>query len=74
MGEIMIKHVLKGNSMTDHTQIMSRLLCFFGFHGWHYKLSEVGYVPLKGWPFGTTCQHCHKPHPRPLPINPTETP
>jgi hypothetical protein len=60
--------------MTNHKQMMSRLLCFFGFHRWRYKLSEVGYVPLKGWPFGTTCQHCHKPHPRPLPINPTETP
>lgn len=59
--------------MTDHAQIMSRLLCFFGFHKWHYKLSEVGYVPLKGWPFGTTCQHCHKPHPRPLPAPHVDT-
>lgn len=36
-------------------------------HKWHYLLSEVGYVPLHGWPLGTTCQRCGKEHPNPLP-------
>lgn len=47
--------------------MINHLLCLVGFHAWHYKLSEVGYVPLNGWPTGTTCQHCGKTHPSPLP-------
>ena len=42
------------------------LACRFGFHRWHYRLSEVGYVPLKGWPLGTSCIRCGIPHPQPL--------
>jgi hypothetical protein len=42
-------------------------LCLIGVQEWHFLLSEVGYVPLRGWPSGTTCLHCGKPHPRPLP-------
>jgi hypothetical protein len=42
------------------------LFCLFGFHQWHYLLSEVGYIPLSGWPKGTTCLKCGVPHPKPL--------
>jgi hypothetical protein len=47
--------------------MINRILCLAGIHAWHYRLSEVGYVPLRGWPIGTTCQHCGKSHPDPLP-------
>jgi hypothetical protein len=47
--------------------MINRLLCLIGVHAWHYKLSEVGYVPLNGWPAGTTCEHCGQAHPNPLP-------
>jgi hypothetical protein len=47
--------------------MINKLLCRLGFHQWHYMLSEVGYVPLKGWPKQTTCSHCGIPHPSPLP-------
>jgi hypothetical protein len=47
--------------------MINRLLCLIGVHAWHYKLSEVGYVPLNGWPAGTTCEHCGQAHQNPLP-------
>jgi hypothetical protein len=47
--------------------MFDRFLCSIGAHSWHYRLSEVGYVPLRGWPEGTTCSHCAKPYPSPLP-------
>ena len=45
-----------------------RFLCSLSFHHWHYRLSEVGYVPLRGWPTGTKCMYCGIPHPDPLPV------
>lgn len=41
--------------------------CFLLGHRWHFLLSKVGYVPLYGWPAGTTCLRCGIPHPKPLP-------
>lgn len=46
---------------------MNKILCPIGIHQWHFLLSEVDYIPLHGWPAGTKCLHCGKPHPRPLP-------
>jgi len=48
--------------------MINPFLCSLSFHHWHYLLSEVGYVPLRGWPTGTKCLYCGIPHPNPLPV------
>jgi hypothetical protein len=53
-------------------KVYDRLLCFLGFHQWSYKLSEVGYVLLDGWPLGTKCSICGKHHPRPILLHPNQ--
>ena len=45
-----------------------KFLCLIIGHAWHYRLSEVGYVPLHGWPTGTRCERCGAAHPNPLPV------
>jgi hypothetical protein len=46
------------------------IACLLFGHRWYYLLSEVGYVPLYGWPLGTRCQRCGVAHPSPLPPPP----
>ena len=42
------------------------IFCRFGMHKWHFLLSEVGWIPLRGWPVGTVCMNCGIAHPKPL--------
>ena len=53
--------------------MIGSILCRLGLHRWHYLLSEVGYIPLDGWPVGTTCERCGEAHPAPI-VPPTERP
>ena len=41
--------------------MIRKLLCFLGFHRWHYWLSEYNAVHLDGtWPKCTRCEICGK--------------